>query len=163
MNFLDIAILLLLVVFLIKGLVRGLVQEFFSLFGLIAGTVLAFRFSPPLTELLHETLHLPVGVSAAAAFLALFITTILLFSLVGSLLSRFVKLLFLGGFNRVAGGFFGLAQGVLLLAILLFVAASRPLPAVIDSIYQDSQLAPPFIVLGTAAVQGSHHLLADWR
>ncbi len=163
MNFFDIAILLVLAAFLIKGLVRGVVQEFFSFFGLVAGTILAFRFSPPLTDLLQKTLHLPGGVSAPVAFFALFITTILLFSLFGFLLSRFVKLLFLGGLNRVAGGLFGLAQGILLLAILLFAADSRPLPARIASTYRDSQLAPPFVVLGTAAVQGSRHLLEDWR
>ena len=163
MNYLDAAILLLLSLFLLKGLVRGLVKEFFSLFGLLVGTALAFRFFQPLAEIMRETLHLPVGVSAAIAFLALFVTTILLFSLVGYLISRFAKLLFLGGLNRVAGGFFGLAQGVLLLAILLFTIAGQRLPTRVKQVYTDSQLAPPFVELGSAAVEGSRNLLANWR
>jgi membrane protein required for colicin V production len=164
MNYLDIAILLLLLLFLVKGLVRGLVKEFFSLFGLIAGTALAFRFCQPLAETMRESLHLPAGASTTVAFLALFLTTVLFFSLLGYLLSRFVKLLFLGGLNRVAGGFFGLAQGTLLLAILLFAAAAaRPLPARFDKVYRGSQLAPPFVGLGTAAVERSRHLLTNWH
>ena len=163
MNFLDIAILVLLTAFLIKGLVRGLLKEFCSLLGLVAGAVLAFRFHAPLAALMTETLGLPPRLCVVAAFLALFLATIGVFALIGYLLSRFLTLLFLGGLNRVAGGFFGLAQGTLLLAVMLFAASRGSLPESMGKVYKGSRLAPPFVQLGQATFQGSRHLLASWR
>jgi len=155
MNVVDIVILVVLVAFLVKGLVRGLLREVCSLLGLLAGAVLAFCFHAPLAELLTENLRLPPSVAVGAAFLALFLTTILFFAVLGYLLSRFVKLIFLGGLNRVAGGFFGLAQGVVLLALLLFALFLQPLPHFLQGIAKGSELSPPFVRLGEATFHGS--------
>ena len=158
MNGLDIAILVVLIGFAIKGLLRGLLKEVCSLAGLFVGTFLAFRYHGPLAERLMEQADLPVAVAIAITFTALFLCAMLFFLALGFLLSRFVKLLFLGGFNRVIGGFFGLAQGALLLAVVLFALSLRPLPW-IDHLTETSQLAPPFVELGDAILQGSRQVL----
>lgn len=158
MNGLDIAILVVLIGFAIKGLLRGLLKEVCSLAGLFVGTFLAFRYHGPLAERLMEQVDLPVAVAIAITFTALFLCAMLCFLALGFLLSRFVKLLFLGGFNRVIGGFFGLAQGALLLAVVLFALSLRPLPW-IDHLAETSQLAPPFVELGDAILQGSRQVL----
>lgn len=158
MNGLDIAILVVLIGFAIKGLLRGLLKEVCSLAGLFVGTFLAFRYHGPLAERLMEQVDLPVAVAIAITFTALFLCAMLFFLALGFLLSRFVKLLFLGGFNRVIGGFFGLAQGALLLAVILFALSLRPLPW-IDHLAETSQLAPPFVELGDAILQGSREVL----
>lgn len=158
MNGLDIAILVVLIGFAIKGLLRGLLKEVCSLAGLFVGTFLAFRYHGPLAERLMEQVDLPVAVAIAITFTALFLCAMLFFLALGFLLSRFVKLLFLGGFNRVIGGFFGLAQGALLLAVILFALSLRPLPW-IDHLAETSQLAPPFVELGDAILQGSRQVL----
>ena len=159
MNLVDIAILVILAAFLVKGLVRGLLKELCSLVGLLGGAVLAFSFHASLAELLVQGLRLPPAVAVVAAFLALFLTTILFFAVLGHLLSRFVKLLFLGGLNRLAGGFFGLAQGVVLLAVILFALSLAPLPGFFQPAYTGSALAPPFVHLGEAAYRGSCRVL----
>jgi len=155
MNVIDIVILVVLAGFLVKGLIRGLLKEICSLLGLLAGAVLAFCFHVPLAELLAEDLHFSPSIATAAAFLALFLTTLLFFVLLGYLLSRFVKLIFLGGLNRVAGGFFGLAQGVLLLALILFALSLRPLPRFLQAAVTGSELSVPFVRLGEATFHGS--------
>jgi len=158
MNGLDIAILVILAGFAVKGLLRGLLKEVCSLAGLFVGTFLAFRYHGPLAERLMEQIDLPVAVAIAITFTALFLCAMLFFLALGFLLSRFVKLLFLGGFNRLIGGFFGLAQGALLLAVVLFALSLRPLPW-IDRLTETSQLAPPFVDLGDAILQGSREVL----
>ena len=158
MNGLDIAILVVLAGFAVKGLLRGLLKEVCSLAGLFVGTFLAFRYHGPLAERLMEQIDLPVAVAIAITFTALFLCAMLFFLALGFLLSRFVKLLFLGGFNRLIGGFFGLAQGALLLAVVLFALSLRPLPW-IDRLTETSQLAPPFVDLGDAILQGSREVL----
>ena len=159
MNGFDIAILVILLGFLIKGLLHGLLKETCSLAGLFLGAFLAFRYHGPLADALLKSLDLPVPVVVAFTFATLFLATMIFFLVLGYLLSRFVKLLFLGGFNRLLGGLFGLAQGVLLLAVVMFALSLRPLPWGLDKSLKTSQLAPPFVTLGESAMQGSRQVL----
>lgn len=163
MNVVDIAVLVVLGAFAVKGLVRGLFKELCSLLGLLAGAFLAFRFHPPLAESLTLSLRVPVGVGTVAAFLLLFLATFIFFAVLGHLLSRFVRLLFLGGLNRVAGGVFGLVQGVLLLTLVLFALSLAPLPEGLQPVFRGSELAPPFIHLGEAVMHGSRRAFSEWR
>ncbi|PNU20152.1 colicin V production protein [Geothermobacter hydrogeniphilus] len=163
MNSFDIAILGVMAAFLLKGALRGLLKEVCSLLGLVVGGFLAFRYQGPLGEVLMKACDWPAQVCVVLAFLALFLSSIVLFGAIGFLLSRFVKLVFLGGLNRVAGGFFGLAQGVLLLAIVLFALSLRPLPGGLTPVLRRSQLAPPLVTLGKSAMNGSRSLLHGGR
>ncbi|GAB4170863.1 MAG: CvpA family protein [Geothermobacteraceae bacterium] len=159
MNLVDIFILAVLVLFVIKGAVRGLLKEVCSLLGLVLGGFLAFRYQGPLAEVLMEGLGWPTQVCVVIAFLLLFFSCVALFAAVGFLLSRFVKVLFLGGLNRVSGALFGLLQGVLLLAIVMFAISLRPLPWGLTPVFKASQLAPPLVTLGKATMRGSRALL----
>jgi membrane protein required for colicin V production len=159
MNGIDIAILVILCGFLLKGLLRGLLKEVCSLAGLFVGAFLAFRYHGPLAEALLKQVDLPTEIAVAITFTVLFLATMIFFMVLGFLLSRIVKLLFLGGFNRLIGGFFGLSQGVLLLAVLLFALSLRPLPWGMDKVMKQAYLAPPFVDLGDAVLQGSQRVL----
>lgn len=159
MNLIDILILTLLVVFLVKGLMQGLVRELCALAGLLAGAFLAFRYQGVLAAEAERSIHLSATVAAAIAFLAIFLTTVLLFLLLGHLLSRTVTLLFLGGLNRVAGGLFGVAQAVVLLAVILYGLSLRSSPAFLVTSLRSSQLAPPYVRLGEAVYRGSSRIL----
>ena len=159
MNGIDIAIILILCGFLLKGLLRGLLKEVCSLAGLFLGAFLAFRYHGPLAEALLEHVDLPTEMAVAITFTVLFLTTMIFFLVLGFLLSKVLKLLFLGGFNRLIGGLFGLSQGVLLLAVVLFAVSLRPLPWGMDKVMKQSQLAPPFVDLGDAVLQGSQRVL----
>ena len=159
MNGFDIAILLILLAFLAKGLLRGLLKEVCSLAGFFLGAFLAFRYHGPLADALLQRVDLPAQIAVAITFTVLFLATMLFFLVLGYLLSRFVKLIFLGGFNRLIGGLFGLVQGVMLLAVVLFALSLRPLPWDLDESLQQSYLAPPFVGLGEAVLEGSRSVL----
>lgn len=159
MNGIDIAILVILCGFLLKGLLRGLLKEVCSLAGLFVGAFLAFRYHGPLAEALLKQVDLPAEIAVAITFTVLFLATMIFFMVLGFLLSRIIKLLFLGGFNRLIGGLFGLSQGVLLLAVLLFALSLRPLPWDMDKVMKKAYLAPPFVDLGDAVLQGSQRVL----
>ncbi len=161
MNFLDIAILVILGAFILKGVLRGLLKELCALAGLLLGALLAFRFHPPLAEMLVETFGLPSRLCVIGAFLALFLATVMFFGVLGFLLSRFVKLVFLGGLNRVAGAVFGLVQGGVLLAVVLYGLSLAELPGSLDRSLKNSQLAPPFVQLGRSVFDGGGRLLSQ--
>ncbi len=158
MNFVDVLILIIIGVFLLKGLLRGLMKELCSLVGLIVGSLLAFRFHGPLAEAMVSAFRLPASVCVVLAFLAIFLLTLLVFGLIGMLLSKYVKLLYVGGLNRVAGGIFGLVQGVLLLAVVLFGLSVSPLPEGGKLAMEESALSPPFVELGEKVFKGSWEL-----
>ncbi len=159
MNGIDIAILVILCGFLLKGLLRGLLKEVCSLAGLFVGAFLAFRYHGPLADALLKSVDLPAQIAVAITFTVLFLVTMVFFVVLGFLLSRFIKLLFLGGFNRLLGGVFGLCQGVLLLAVVLFALSLRPMPWGLDQSMKEASLAPPFVELGNAALEGSQRIL----
>lgn len=156
MNAVDIAIVAVLAVLLLKGLWLGLIHELCTLAGLVLGAVLAVRYHAPLAETLPVWASLPPWLVPAACFAALFLITLVCFGLLGMVLSRFLKLIFLGGFNRVLGGLFGLVQGVLLLALFLY---GLSLTDWLKETRQRSQLAPPFVALGEQVLTGGRQLL----
>ena len=158
MNGLDFVILAILLGFVAKGLFRGLLKEVCSLAGLFLGAFLAFRYHGHLADSLSNHIALSVEVAVATTFTFLFLATIMVFYGLGFFLSRVIKLLFLGGINRLVGGVFGLVQGVVLLAIILFALSLKPLPWGLDSILDEAYLAPPFITLGHEIFQGSQRI-----
>lgn len=156
MNAVDIAIVVVLAVLLLKGLWLGLIHELCGLAGLGLGAILAVRYHAALAETLPAWASLPPWLATAACFAALFLVTLICFVLLGVVLSRFLKLMFLGGFNRVLGGLFGLIQGVLLLALVLY---GFSIADWLKESRRQSQLAPPFVTLGEQVVSGGRQLL----
>ncbi len=159
MSLVDIAILAVLALFLLKGVLRGLLREVCSLLGLVLGGVLAFVFHMPLAQFLQDRVNLPAQLSIWGSYLGIFLLTIILFGVLGFVLHRFVKLLFLGGFNRLAGALFGLAQGVVLLAMIMLALNSSVVPGSLRTMVKDAQLAPPFAKLGKSIFEGSRDLI----
>lgn len=164
MNPFDIAILVILLAFVAKGLLRGLLKEVCSLLGLFAGGWLAFYFHPAVAQWLTESFTVPAQLAVIVAFISLFLGTVIVFGVIGFLLSKFVSLVFLGGINRLFGGLFGLVQGVILLAVILYAlnlpAGQKYLPQAVVQTIKGSQLAPPFMSLGRSVFTGGMKVFA---
>jgi len=158
LGWVDIAILVILCFFLLKGMWRGLLKEVCSLLGLVLGGVFAFTFYLPVARRLQGSFNLPDQLCIWGSFLAIFLLLVILFAVLGFVLNRFVKLIFLGGFNRFAGALFGIVQGVVLLAIIILALNTSAAPDVARKWVNQSQLAPPFVTLGDAIFSGSRAL-----
>ena len=156
MNAIDIAILIVLAVLLLKGLWLGLIQEFCGLAGLALGTILGVRYHASLAESFPAWAGVPPWLSKSICFGLLFILTLVLFGLLGLVLSRFIKLIFLDGFNRLLGGLFGLMQGVVILSLALYGLSATEW---LKETRQASRLGPPFVVLGEKVMTGGRQLL----
>jgi membrane protein required for colicin V production len=63
-----------------------------------------------------------------AAFVGIFIVTLIVAKLVGLLLSKAVQAVGLGGLDRTLGGIFGLARGLLIVIAFALVAGLTALP-----------------------------------
>jgi membrane protein required for colicin V production len=159
LGLIDIAILVILCFFLLKGILRGLLKEICSLLGLVLGGVFAFTFHLPLAQFLQDSFNLPAQLCIWGAFLSIFLLVVVLFGVIGFVLNRFVKLVFLGGFNRLAGAIFGIIQGVVILSMIVLALNSSVAPDAVRGKLKKSQLAPPFVTLGESIFSGSRGLI----
>ncbi len=108
------------------GLMRGLVRESFSL----AAWVLAFVGAKYLAPLLAPSLPAAdaPGLQHAAALVLVFLTILIVASLVGKLLSGLVKWAGLGAYDRMLGGLFGMLRAGVAVVGLALVAGLTALP-----------------------------------
>ncbi len=106
---------------------RGLVRELLAIAGWVGAAFLAFIFAPQVEPLVRE---IPVlgdfiagscELSIIAAFAAVFAVALIIVSLFTPLFSSAVQRSALGGVDQGLGFLFGVARGVLLVAIAFFV------------------------------------------
>lgn len=106
---------------------RGFVREAMAIVGWIAAAVLAFLFAPRVEPLVRE---IPVlgefladscELSIIGAFAIVFAIALIVVSLFTPLFSSVVQRSVLGGLDQGLGFVFGVARGVLLVAIAFFV------------------------------------------
>ncbi|TNF62474.1 MAG: CvpA family protein [Rhodobacteraceae bacterium] len=106
---------------------RGLVRESMAIAGWIAAAVLGFVFAPTVEPLVKEIPVLGDFISDScelgliAAFAAVFAVALIVVSFFTPLFSSLVQRSALGGVDQGLGFLFGVARGVLLVAIAFFV------------------------------------------
>lgn len=122
---------------------RGFVRETLAIAGWIAAGVLAFIFAPQVTPLVKEA---PVigdfiadscELSVISAFAVVFALGLVVMSIFTPLFSAVVQRSALGGIDQGLGFLFGVARGVLLVAIAFFVyetvVEAQDIPMIDDS------------------------------
>ena len=154
MNFVDILIWGVLLLFVVKGFLKGLVKEACSLLGLLAGGWAAFKYYHSLAETIRPLIHLPYGIALVLSFIFIFLVIGLLFYLFGHLLTVVCKVMLLGGINRIGGVLFGLLEGAFLLCMVLYFCNAMPMPEKVRSWLSHSRTAQGFIVAGRDIVSG---------
>ncbi len=141
MNWLDIAIVLIVVTSVITSVIKGLTRELVALAALIAGVLTALWWYPEPARYLEPYTSSP-GVAAFSSFIIIVILFILTGWIVARLLSMLVKAAGLRWFDRLLGAAFGLLRGILTAAVLvLALVAFRPGPSPAQSVAH-SRLAP---------------------
>lgn len=120
MNALDIATILIVVIFTGLGLYQGLIKSVSSLAAILGGLVLAKRFSAEVTRFLCV-----IQVADARGVLGLLLAFLVFFVAIKILLhftQKIVNTSVLAPFDLALGGLFGLAKGVIvvLMTVALF-------------------------------------------
>ncbi|HZQ75264.1 MAG TPA: CvpA family protein [Burkholderiales bacterium] len=127
MTALDYAVLGVVAVSVLWGAWRGLVRELISLAGWVIAFLAANLFAGPLAERLPGALRTP-ELRLLAAYVAIFIASLVVTTLLGLLLSKLAKAAGLGGLDRALGALFGLARGALIVVAFALVAGLTSLP-----------------------------------
>ena len=132
----DYAILGTIAISLLVGALRGFIKEVFSLVVWATAFVIAYQYGGNVAALMDDHISLP-SARVAMGFSGLFIAVLLIGGLLNYLLGRLVESTGLSGTDRLLGGVFGAARGLVLIAAALLVAGFTPLPA--DPWWKDSQ------------------------
>lgn len=132
----DYAILAVVAVSLLVGALRGFIKEVFSLVVWAAAFLVAYHFAGDVADLMEGAVSLP-SARTAMGFTGLFVAVLLVGGLANYLLGKLVESTGLSGTDRLLGGIFGAARGVVLVAAVLLVAGFTPIPA--DPWWQDSR------------------------
>lgn len=127
MNWLDIAILVVIALSALFGVTRGLVREALSLGGWVLATWVALEFSPRLSDAMASAISI-VSLRFFLAFVMLFIVTLVLAALLNHLISQTVRKSSLSGIDRALGGLFGVLRGVIIVTVLIWLAGFTKLP-----------------------------------
>lgn len=122
---------------------RGLVRELMAILGWIGAAVLAFIFAPTVRPMvaqipgLNKFLADSCELGTIAGFAAVFALALVLFSIITPLFSSVVQRSALGGVDQGMGFLFGVARGILLVAVAFIVydrvMATQPVEMVDNS------------------------------
>jgi membrane protein required for colicin V production len=140
-NWIDCVILAILFISVLIGLVRGLISEVLSLVIWVAAFWVAWTYGPSLAHYFESSVSLP-SARVAIGYGLCFIAVLLVGGLIRFMISRLVASTGLGGTDRLFGMLFGLARGVLIVALVVFVVSFTPLANA--PMWRESAMMPQF-------------------
>ena len=141
MTVFDYAVLVIVVFWILISVIRGLIREVLALLAWAADFIAASVFAADIAMLLPPDVP-DERVRLLAAFVGIFLAVLLAMSLLAMLLSKLVKGAGLGLEDRLLGGVFGLARGMLIVMVLVLAAGLTALPRQPE--WRDAVLSGPF-------------------
>ena len=118
----DIVFIGIIVLFSLHCAVRGFVKEVMSLAAVILGILLAIFFFRTGAEFIRDSFMPEVKtLPEIIAFIAIFFIVFSVVKLVEIMLKNIIEGIHLGGLDRVLGFIFGVAEGIIVVCLLLFV------------------------------------------
>ena len=147
MTLFDYAVLIIVGASIVVSVMRGFVREAMAL----AGWVLAFFAANALSSTVapwFASLTENASIRALAAFITVFVVTLVAASLLAIAASRALKSAGLGLEDRLLGAFFGLARGLLIVMIVVLLAGLTALPR--QPVWSNAMLSPPLEALAAA-------------
>ena len=140
MTIFDFVVLIIFVVSISISVVRGIVRESLSLAGWVIAYMVAKAFAKDFVSMLPLSIT-GDSLRVLISFSALFLSVLLVMSLITILASALVKTVGLGSVDRLFGAFFGLARGLLAELLLVLLAGLTTLTQ--EPYWQKALLSKP--------------------
>jgi membrane protein required for colicin V production len=123
----DIVFLVIIMIFALRCALRGIISELMSVAALVLGLLAAIFFFRKTAELIRgrfipDVKILPEIVSFALVFFIIFAVI----KILETILKGIVEGIKLGGPDRFLGFFLGLAEGLIIICLLLFIISVQP-------------------------------------
>jgi membrane protein required for colicin V production len=136
----DYVVLTIIGLSIILSVMRGLLREVLAIMGWVAAFYVAKTYANEILPMMPAAIPTePLRI--LAAFLVLFLATLLVANLLAIALSAIFKKIGLGWLNRLFGAVFGLARGVLIVCIIVFLAGLTNIPK--DARWRNAMFSAP--------------------
>ena len=162
MNYLDIIIAIVLLLFGIKGFRKGLIIEVVTLLAFAVGIYGAMHFSDFTAEHLKDFMEINPKYLNTVAFVLTFILLVILVNLIGRWITNLVRAMNLSFWNKLGGFVFGFAKGVLLCSIMVMVLNNLQLIGVVKPEVREQSKLYPYIELTVPFVYRGFDLVKDY-
>ena len=146
MTLFDIIVLVIVGLSVVLSLIRGLVREVLALAAWVAAFVVANLLAGEVAPWMPEAVPTP-ELRLLAGFIIVFIVVLLVMSALAMLASKLVKSAGLGVEDRLLGGVFGLARGLLVVVILVLLGGLTSLPK--QPVWRDAVLSDPLVAFAS--------------
>jgi membrane protein required for colicin V production len=121
MNLLDFLILIPVVWLCIRGATKGFIIELATLIGLGLGILAAYFFADDLQELMKGYFSFSERTTKILSYIAIFFLVMLIVWIIGKVVEKSADMLALGWLNKLLGAIVGIAKGVFIVCILLYI------------------------------------------
>jgi len=151
MNTIDIVLGLILVVAFFLGFSKGLLRVLASLIGLVVAVYCAMFFSDYIRVYLVRWFNWSDDINGLVSFLATFFLILILFALLGRILTKVADFAMMGLFNKLLGGIFNVFKFAFLVSVIfMFVNASENYSILIPESRDSSLLYHPIEAIAPA-------------
>jgi len=127
MNWIDIAIILIIVLSAVISSIRGFAKEALSLFGWVFAFWVSMSFSSGLALMFTDTIADPI-LRLIVAFLMLFIASLIVSTILNYFVIQFVQRTGMMGADRSIGIVFGVLRGMLIVTAMVMFSGLTPFP-----------------------------------
>ena len=140
----DYAVLTIIGLSIIFSVMRGMVREVLAILGWVAAFYVGRTYTDQILPMMPVDIPTE-SLRVLAAFLVLFLATLLLTSLLGIALSAIIRKVGLGWLNRLLGAMFGVIRGLLIVCVLVFLAGLTSVPQ--DARWRNAMFSAPIEAL----------------
>lgn len=133
---------------IVFSMMRGMVREVLSLAGWVLAFYVAKTYTLELAPLLPKAIPTET-LQYLAAFVILFLVTLLISALLSIALSQIFKVVGFGWLDTALGGVFGTLRGVFIVGVLVFLGGLTELPK--EPAWRDAMFSAPAEALVTSA------------
>lgn len=155
-DFFDLIVVLSLAVFCARGFLVGFIKEVSGVVALIGAFWASHTYYQPVFELITKYISNPHWRSIIA-YLLIFLSVILIVGIITRIIQKLFTFAFITWIDKLVGGFFGLAKGVLIISIFMlfiqkffaqsqFITQSRTIPYFTGMLTQIKSWIPPDIL-----------------
>ena len=158
MTHIDALLAVLLVPFALQGWRRGLCREGFALLGIVGGLIVAVGTAPAVARAIIAA-GKPELAAYPIALAVVLVAAIVVARVVGAIVARAMRAVFLGGLDRLAGIAFGALKGAACLGLIL-ILLERFMSTSTQMAIEGSLLGPTLIGVATSLLDVGRELSA---
>ncbi|MDX9702232.1 MAG: CvpA family protein [Candidatus Auribacterota bacterium] len=138
LNWIDVMVGVILIIFAIRGYRRGLSGEILQVVGLLASLLLAYHFFGYVGDVLQKSISMPEGIASILGYVGVFVLLYTFFYVIRVIVHKIMSVSFIAVIEKGGGILAGTMRGVCALSVLFVLIGMLRQPAITQYIFKES-------------------------